>query len=215
MTPRLALAAFAALTATAVASLAGNAAGTGDNSQSYLAEYPASQKGLTRFVLHLPVREKEADLKVEFFAGLQQEWSCNRPFMQTEIKTRDVKGWGFKYFIASWDGKFASNLVACLGSEVKETSFIHGSGTLIDYNSKLPVVVFAPKDLSVRFRIWNAGATEEMAESGVIGTTDTAEADMPEGKGGRLSVKSTQIKGTKVIRKQDKYGNKINFTQSD
>jgi ecotin len=221
MTPRLILAALAAvatLTATAAASLAGSApdatVAASESSLSNLEHYPASMKEHRRFVLHLPNRENESDFKVEVIAGLQREWSCNRPWLTTDTKARDVKGWGFDYYVVSWNGKFASTLMACL-PETKETTFVHGSGKLIDYNSKLPVVVFVPKDLSVRYRIWNAGTEQEMDTSSTIGTAEAAEADLPEGEGGRLSVQSTQTKGTKVIRKKDKYGNRIDFTQSD
>ncbi|KAF1019879.1 MAG: Ecotin [Pseudomonas sp.] len=34
-----------------------------------------------------------------------------------------------------------------------------GKGFLLRYNSKLPIVVYVPKDVEVRYRIWSASAT--------------------------------------------------------
>ncbi len=34
----------------------------------------------------------------------------------------------------------------------------------VRYNSKLPIVVYAPKDIDVNYRIWQAGTTTARAE---------------------------------------------------
>jgi ecotin len=34
-------------------------------------------------------------------------------------------------------------------------------GTLLRYNSKLPVVVFVPDGMGLRWRVWQAGAAQE------------------------------------------------------
>ena len=54
--------------------------------------------------------------------------------------------------------------MACPGQK-KEQRFIPvvGEGFLLRYNSKLPIVVYAPKDVEVRYRIWSAS---EKVESG-------------------------------------------------
>ncbi|MFO5965074.1 ecotin family protein, partial [Pseudomonas aeruginosa] len=40
-----------------------------------------------------------------------------------------------------------------------------GEGFLLRYNSKLPIVVYAPKDVEVRYRIWSASEKVEKAVS--------------------------------------------------
>ncbi|MFO6217145.1 ecotin family protein, partial [Pseudomonas aeruginosa] len=49
----------------------------------------------------------------------------------------------------------------------KEQRFIPvvGEGFLLRYNSKLPIVVYAPKDVEVRYRIWSASEKVEKAVS--------------------------------------------------
>lgn len=55
---------------------------------------------------------------------------------------------------------------ACPGQK-KEQRFIPvvGEGFLLCYNSKLPIVVYAPKDVEVRYRIWSASEKVEKAVS--------------------------------------------------
>lgn len=38
-----------------------------------------------------------------------------------------------------------------------------GDGFLLRYNSKLPLVLYVPKDIEVRYRIWSASAKVEKA----------------------------------------------------
>lgn len=54
--------------------------------------------------------------------------------------------------------------MACPGQK-KEQRFIPvvGEGFLLRYNSKLPIVVYAPKDVEVRYRIWSASEKVEKA----------------------------------------------------
>ena len=42
------------------------------------------------------------------------------------------------------------------GSE-KIKQFVSGTPLLIRYNSRLPIVVYAPEDYEIKYRIWTAG----------------------------------------------------------
>jgi len=50
-------------------------------------------------------------------------------------------------------------MMACPPGDTKTEAFVlvRGTGFKQRYNSKLPVVVYVPKDFEVRFRIWSAG----------------------------------------------------------
>ena len=47
-------------------------------------------------------------------------------------------------------------------SSASHEAFVRGGGepALIRYNSRLPLVVYAPTDVEVRYRIWSAGAEQ-------------------------------------------------------
>jgi ecotin len=51
-----------------------------------------------------------------------------------------------------------STLMACPPGSKKKRAFVPvvGDGFTVRYNSKLPIVVYAPTDVEVRYRIWSA-----------------------------------------------------------
>ncbi|MNO08939.1 Ecotin precursor [compost metagenome] len=57
-----------------------------------------------------------------------------------------------------------STLMACPES-TKTQGFVPvvGDGFMLRYNSKLPLVLYVPKDIEVRYRIWSASASVEKA----------------------------------------------------
>ncbi|MNF15302.1 Ecotin precursor [compost metagenome] len=53
----------------------------------------------------------------------------------------------------------ASTLMACPDNTRKEAFVpVVGDGFMLRYNSKLPVVVYVPDGVQVRYRIWSASA---------------------------------------------------------
>lgn len=48
--------------------------------------------------------------------------------------------------------------MACPPGSQKKRAFVPvvGDGFMLRYNSKLPVVLYAPSDVEVRYRIWSA-----------------------------------------------------------
>ena len=122
--------------------------------------FPPPEKGMLRYVLHLPEQADESAFKVELIAGrtvpVDQR---NRYFFGGQIQQETVEGWGFTLYRVSPLGPMAGTLMAVDPNEPKVNKFITLAGApyLIRYNSRLPVVVYAPEDVEVRYRIWAAG----------------------------------------------------------
>ena len=76
---------------------------------------------------------------------------------RTTVK-RTVKGWGFPRYNVSQLGPMAGTQLAIDPNAPKVSRFITlgGEPYLIRYNSRLPVVVYAPEGVEVRYRIWRA-----------------------------------------------------------
>lgn len=53
-----------------------------------------------------------------------------------------------------------STLMACLDDTKHEAFVSMQDAPLIRYNSKLPVVIYAPEDVTVKYRIWQADVLE-------------------------------------------------------
>jgi ecotin len=146
----------ACATATALPN-AQQAAGAGSD----LSAYPAASADQTRHVIRLPTRPNEDDLKLELIVGKTQTVDCNIHRLGGSIETRTAEGWGYDYFVVSDLGQGMSTLMGCPPNSTKQ-AFARGGGepTLIRYNSRLPVVVYAPRDVEVRYRVWTAGSEQ-------------------------------------------------------
>lgn len=129
-----------------------------------LEPYPKAEPGFTRQVIHLAEQPNEADLKVEILAGKVLPVDCNSQRLSGALEENNLEGWGYSYYrLESVQGPL-STLMACSDSSRKdEFVAVVGEGFLLRYNSKLPVVVYAPEDIEVRYRIWSASDEVEQA----------------------------------------------------
>lgn len=83
------------------------------------------------------------------------EVDCNNQKLMGTIVEKDVKGFGYTYYVFESNGQAISTLMFC--PDPKTEKFVSGETKLIDYNSKLPVVVFVPKGMELKSKIWKAG----------------------------------------------------------
>lgn len=123
----------------------------------HLKPFPETVDGLSRSVIVLPEQEDEEGLKVEVLPGaLQMTDGVNRIRMGGTIESEPLKGWGYTYYVVK-PGPTMSTLMAPSPDQPKVETFVPMQGKMIRYNSKLPVVVYHPEEIEVRYRIWTAG----------------------------------------------------------
>ncbi len=129
------------------------------NAEDDLKPYAAAGEGQQRMVFRLPALDDEASRLVEVMVGKTMELDCNRILMRGTLEEHTVKGWGYPYYTADIAPQHATTLMACPPDAPKQQQFVaaNGEGFKIRYNSKLPVVVYAPDGYEVRYRIWSAG----------------------------------------------------------
>jgi len=125
--------------------------------------YPKPESGMERLVIHLPETANEADMKVELLVGKTMSVDCNRHWFGGDMVEHNVQGWGYPYYRVDKISGPASTLMACPGGSRHE-AFVRATGTgyLIAYNSKLPIVAYVPAGFEMRYRTWTA--------SGIVGT---------------------------------------------
>ncbi|MCW8962205.1 MAG: ecotin family protein [Gammaproteobacteria bacterium] len=122
--------------------------------------FPPAEKGMVRHVLQLPQQNDESAYKVELIVGKTvQVDGHNKYFFSGRIERSTVKGWGFSMYMVSKLGPLAGTLMAVDPNTPKVDRFITlgGEPYLIRYNSRLPLVVYAPEGVQVRYRLWSAG----------------------------------------------------------
>ena len=124
---------------------------------------------MVRYVLQLPKQDDESAFKVELIVGktvlLDEQ---NRYFFSGKIQQETIKGWGFTRYNVSQLGPMAGTRIAVDPNAPKVNRFITlgGEPYLIRYNSRLPVVVYAPEGVEVRYRIWTAAPEMKGFETG-------------------------------------------------
>lgn len=131
-----------------------------------VAPYPQPEKGMTRQVIYLPAQENEHDLRVELVVGKTLEVDCNRQILGGQMKSETLSGWGYDYFVLESVSGPASTMMACPDGK-KESRFVQvnlGDQAMQRYNSKLPLVVYAPQGVEVKYRIWRADAELQAAQ---------------------------------------------------
>ena len=134
-------------------------AANGQAASADLNAFPAATAGQTRHVINLPAQSDEDGLKVELILGKTQTVDCNRQFFGGRLETRTAEGWGYDYYVLPALGNAASTLMGCPPGSERQSFVTTQEQPLIRYNSRLPVVVYAPSDVEVRYRVWRAGET--------------------------------------------------------
>ena len=131
--------------------------------------FPPPAEGMVRHVLQLPKQEDESAFKLELLVGKTVRIDkANRYFFGGKIEEETIKGWGFTRYMVTSLGPMAGTLMAVDPNAPRADRFITlgGGPFLIRYNSRLPVVVYAPDGVEIRYRIWSAGAEIKTIEEG-------------------------------------------------
>ena len=130
--------------------------------KSPLDAFPAPEDGMQRFVIELPdkARGEEDRFKVELVAGKQiLTDGINVYRLANTIEPQSLQGWGYTYYEVSGSGEVLGTLMAPPEGTPMVERFVTGESILVRYNSRLPIVVYAPIDYQVRYRIWRASET--------------------------------------------------------
>lgn len=131
--------------------------------------FPPAEAGMVRYVLHLPKQTDESVFKLELIVGKTVEIDAeNRYFLGGQIEAESIVGWGYTRYMVKKVGPMAGTLMAIDPNAPKVARFIPlgGEPYLIRYNSRLPVVIYVPEGVEVRYRIWSAGAEAKEMEKG-------------------------------------------------
>ena len=114
---------------------------------------------MTRHVLLLPSHEQEDKLRVELQIGKTVKLDAeNRYFFGGRLQEVNIEGWGFTRYVLAEIGPMAGTLMAVSPNALKVERFITlaGEPQLLRYNSRLPLVLYVPEGVEVRYRIWRA-----------------------------------------------------------
>lgn len=134
-----------------------------------LKAFPEAKDGMERYVIVLPHKERseEGEFKVELVAGqTMMTDGVNQMRMGVKIEPRPLKGWGYTFYEVTGKPVTMSTLIAPPPGAPKVKKFVAGTPLQIRYNSRLPVVIYAPKGFEIQYRIWEASKKMKSVEKG-------------------------------------------------
>ncbi len=117
-----------------------------------LKAYPTSVDEYVRHVIYVEQKENENAFQIELVPGKMVEVDCNRHGLLGNFVEETINGWGFTYYVFKSDGQMISTQMACPGP--KEEKFVSGETLMTRYNSRLPLVVYLPKGMDLKYKIW-------------------------------------------------------------
>ncbi len=142
-----------------------------------LTPYPQPGPGETRWVIQLPgvlppstdprFSASPSDWRVQLIAGREVEADCNQQAFGGRIRAEKLKTPGLSVYRVSDVGPMASTLMACPPGSAKRRLFVPmGSKPfVVPYEVSRPIVIYAPKDLQVRWRLWKAEKLQRPAQA--------------------------------------------------
>ena len=129
--------------------------------------YPAAAANQTRWIISpaaiaaaAPNNTQPETIRVEIIAGKTMQVDCNTHFLTGTLKEEVLQGWGYTYWVLQSRGQVRTTMMMCPPGSAKP-GFVQAEPLLVRYNSKLPVVVFVPEGMALRWRVWQAGPTQD------------------------------------------------------
>lgn len=151
-----------------------------------LSAYPAPAAGERRWVIQLPgvlpptsnpaISPNPRDWRVQLIVGQMAPVDCNQTSFQARLRplaadaaSSSVAGAAPRSLALAFRveavGPLVSTRMACPAGEPKRQAFVARAGKpfVVPYNASVPIVVYAPKPLELRWRLWKAERQEQRA----------------------------------------------------
>ncbi|MHC8314423.1 serine protease inhibitor ecotin [Pseudomonas sp. LB3P31] len=128
------------------------------------AKFPKAENGIARHVIRLAPHTDEDNYKVEILAGKTLTVDCNLQRLGGMLEEKNLEGWGYSFYrLERVTGPISTRMACPDGKRTNGFVPFVGDGFMLRYNSKLPIVLYVPKDVEVRYRIWSASSKIEKA----------------------------------------------------
>ncbi|MFW1735996.1 ecotin family protein [Acinetobacter sp. ULE_I001] len=128
--------------------------------------YPPVKKDQNRNVIVLEPKENEDDYRVLITASIEGMQDCNTKSRSAKYTEKVVEGMQYPYYEVGKIGDVVTTLMGC--SEMPQMGEIPinlSGNTILRYNSKLPIVVYASNGIKINSKIFKL---EEIKKSKVL-----------------------------------------------
>ncbi|SNR33489.1 ecotin [Lutibacter agarilyticus] len=121
--------------------------------------YPVPKEGFSLYTIQLEPKQNEANFQIELYAEKIEEVDCNKYQLLGEFIKHNLEGWGYSYYEFNSNGDIMGTRMACPNSS-KHEEFVKSSVILVRYNSNIPIVVYLPNKMSLKYKIWERNEVE-------------------------------------------------------
>lgn len=127
--------------------------------------YP-SIANMTKNVIIIDPMPNESMHKVEFYAVKSAEVDdCNKHYLLGEFEVKTLEGYGYPYYIFKSNSQIISTKMGCENQNKKVREITSGKTELVRYISSIPIVVYTPKEIDVKYKLWKQESKEYEARS--------------------------------------------------
>ncbi|MCP9809037.1 ecotin family protein [Cyanobium sp. HWJ4-Hawea] len=143
-----------------------------------LSGYPAAAAGETRWVIQLPgvlpptadptISPNPRDWRVEVLVGQLVKADCNQYTFSARLRVDHPQANPeLSYLKVSDVGPLASTRMACTPGQPLQERFVARAGKpfVMPYKVSRPIVIYAPKNLQVRWKLWKAETQHRAANA--------------------------------------------------
>jgi ecotin len=127
-----------------------------------LESFPEPKEGFKRNVIHLPQKDGEDKLRVELYAGIYEQTDCNSYMLLGTIDSKNLEGYGYTYYNVTTQERTVGTMKGC-PDQSKKTTFVTMQPLIVPYNSKLPLVIYAPENVQIRYKVYSSSSDWEYA----------------------------------------------------
>ena len=125
--------------------------------------YPKAEKGMVRHTIVLDEKENENNYIVKIKFGREKTVDCNNSFLLGgKIEEMNLEGYGYNYYTFSCSEDMASTQMLCPIQTKSQKDVFYNVEEIIRYNSKLPVVIYAPKGVFVNYSVYEKIVDEKL-----------------------------------------------------
>lgn len=125
--------------------------------------FPEPEKGFKKLIIEVPHSENNENKKIEFSVGKWMDVdACNLHNLTGTLHKKDLKGWGFDYFVFETNGAVNSTNMGC-GDKTTRNLFVSAAPQLVPYNGRLPIVIYVPTEYDVKFKIFTSDGDQYQA----------------------------------------------------
>lgn len=119
-----------------------------------LKPFPKAEQGMKQVVIEVPHSEQDQNKKIEILVGKEMETDkCNRYSLGGSFDSKELQGWGYNYLTFKTNGNVASTRMVCADNS-KISQFVTSQGYLMNYNGRMPIVLYIPDGYEAKFNIY-------------------------------------------------------------